>query len=189
MHRNPRRCCPAPTSSPTLRRVGRRHTPTAACSACWDVPLRSHLPAWAYRWYWAAGFAFAVTNWLTDVVCLWACCRALGAEHTTISLALLAYVAGMAIAGLSLLPGGLGVTDVAIIAAFTHGGLSVTTATAAVLVYRLLSYVLIVAIGWLLWAAHHYAQHRLATGLRPPQLDPTISAVTGPQVTVAGKMS
>lgn len=124
---------------------------------------------------WAAGFAFAVTNWLTDVVCLWACCRALGADHTTISLALLAYVAGMAIVGLSLLPGGLGVTDVAIIAAFTHGGLSVTTATAAVLVYRLLSFVLIVAIGWLLWAAHHYEQHRLATRFQPPRLDPTTS--------------
>jgi uncharacterized protein (TIRG00374 family) len=51
-----------------------------------------------------------------------------------------------------LVPGGLGIVDAAMIFALTQGGVSTLSAAAAVLLYRLISVVLLVALGWLIWA-------------------------------------
>jgi uncharacterized protein (TIRG00374 family) len=101
---------------------------------------------------WAAGLGFASFNWIADLICLVASCRAVGADHTTITLAVVAYVAGMAVSSISLIPGGLGVVDAAMILTLTHGGLSAASATAGVLLYRLVSFAFIVVIGWVAWA-------------------------------------
>ncbi|HEV7204607.1 MAG TPA: YbhN family protein [Jatrophihabitans sp.] len=97
---------------------------------------------------WLAGLAFAGLNWLADLVCLVASCRAVDARGVTLVVVLVAYIAGMSAAGLSLLPGGLGVVDAAMIFALTQGGIGVVPATAAVLLYRAVSLVLVVAVGW-----------------------------------------
>ena len=97
---------------------------------------------------WAAGLAYASLNWTADLVCLIACTRAVGAQDATIGLVVLAYVAGMSASSIALIPGGLGVTDAAMILVLTHGGLGAASATAAVLLYRLVSYLFIAAIGW-----------------------------------------
>jgi uncharacterized protein (TIRG00374 family) len=72
----------------------------------------------------------------------------------------LAYVAGMSASGISLLPGGLGVTDAAMILVLSHGGFGIASATAAVLLYRLVSYVFIAAAGWVVMSLSLYASHR-----------------------------
>ena len=71
-----------------------------------------------------------------------------------------AYVAGTGAASLSLLPGGLGVMDAAMIFALTQGGVSTVSATAAVLLYRLISFALVVALGWLVWGATWLTERR-----------------------------
>jgi hypothetical protein len=71
---------------------------------------------------WLAGLAFASLNWVADLICLAACCRAVGAGGTTAALVLAAYVAGMSTSSLSLLPGGFGVVDAAMVLALTSGG-------------------------------------------------------------------
>jgi uncharacterized protein (TIRG00374 family) len=97
------------------------------------------------------GLFFASMNWLLDLLCLIAACRAVGASGPTLAVALIAYAGGMAASSLPLLPGGLGVVDGALLLALTHGGLPLADATAAVVLYRLISFVLVAAIGWVFW--------------------------------------
>jgi uncharacterized protein (TIRG00374 family) len=102
---------------------------------------------------WLAGFSFAGLNWIADLACLLACCHAVGATGSSLALVTVAFLAGMSASSLPLLPGGLGVVDAAMIIALTQGGVSAVPATAAVLLYRLISFALIVALGWLVWGA------------------------------------
>jgi len=99
---------------------------------------------------WGVGLAFSTANWLTDLVCLAASCRAVGID-VSMSLVTVAFLAGAAMSSLSFLPGGLGAVDAAMIVALTHGGVHVAPATAAVVLYRLISFVMIVALGWVAW--------------------------------------
>lgn len=100
---------------------------------------------------WLTGLAFAILNWIADLVCLIAACRAIGADGPSLPVAFVAYAAGMAASSLPLLPGGLGVVDATLILALTRGGLPASLATAAVLVYRFVSFVLIAVAGWAAW--------------------------------------
>lgn len=110
---------------------------------------------------WMAGFGFAVLNWVADLGCLVACCQAVGADRSSLlMLVMVAYVAGTSVSGLSLLPGGLGVVDAAMIFALTRGGISTVSATAGVLLYRLISFAFIAALGWLVWGTTRFAEHR-----------------------------
>jgi uncharacterized protein (TIRG00374 family) len=109
---------------------------------------------------WLAGFTSAAVNWVADLLCLIACCQAVGAGGASLVLVLLAYLAGMGASGLSLLPGGLGVVDAAMIFALTQGGVNVMSATAGVLLYRLISFALVVAVGWVAWTATWLTQRR-----------------------------
>ncbi|SOD71677.1 hypothetical protein SAMN05892883_1164 [Jatrophihabitans sp. GAS493] len=102
---------------------------------------------------WAAGGAFAAINWLADLACLIACCHAVGIHSASITLAVVAYLAGTTASSVSLLPGGFGVVDTAMILTLSHGGLSAVTATSGVLLYRLVSVIFIVALGWVMWTA------------------------------------
>ena len=111
---------------------------------------------------WLAGLGFAELNWVADLACLAACCHAVGASGSSLLLVTVAYIAGMSTSGLSLLPGGLGVVDAAMIFALTQGGVSTVHATAGVLLYRLISFALVVALGWLIWAATWLADRRRA---------------------------
>ena len=139
---------------------------------------------------WTAGLAYAALNWLADLACLVASCRAVGAHGATIELAVVAYVAGMAVSSVSLLPGGLGVVDAAMVLALVHGGLSPVQATAGVLLYRLISFVFIVASagcrglapgGWTVGAslAAEPAGHRSCNFLGPEGRAVARSAVPG----------
>jgi hypothetical protein len=113
---------------------------------------------------WLAGFGFAELNWIADLACLAACCRAVGAPGPSLMLVAVAYVAGMSASSISLLPGGLGVVDAAMIFALTQGGVSAVSAAAGVLLYRLISFALVVAPGWLFWGATWLVEQRRAAG-------------------------
>ena len=97
----------------------------------------------------------ALLNWLFDIACLAACCVAVGANGMTISLVLLAYAAATAASSAAFLPGGLGLVDGALLAALVAGGVPSKPALAAVLLYRLISFVGVAATGWLAWLWLH----------------------------------
>jgi putative heme transporter len=96
------------------------------------------------------GFS-ALANWLLDIACLAACCVAVGANGMTLSLVLVAYAAATAASSLAFLPGGLGLVDGALLAALVAGGVPSHPALAAVLLYRLVSFVGVAAAGWGAW--------------------------------------
>ncbi len=116
---------------------------------------------------WLVGLGFAGLNWIGDLACLLACCYAIGAHGTSLVLVMVAYVAGMSTSGISLLPGGFGVVDAAMIFALTRGGVPTVTATASVLLYRLVSFALIVALGWLVWTTSWLVDRRRARAAVP----------------------
>lgn len=93
----------------------------------------------------------ALSNWLLDIACLAACCVAVGANGMTLSLVLVAYAAATAASSLAFLPGGLGLVDGALLAALVAGGVPSHPALAAVLLYRLVSFVGVAAAGWGAW--------------------------------------
>jgi uncharacterized protein (TIRG00374 family) len=109
---------------------------------------------------WLAGFGFAEANWIADLACLLACCQAVDAPRFSILVVGVAYLAGKAAATLSLVPGGLGVVDAAMVFALTRGGVGTVSAATEVLLYRLISFALVVALGWVIWAATGIVEHR-----------------------------
>jgi uncharacterized protein (TIRG00374 family) len=54
-----------------------------------------------------------------------------------------------------LLPAGLGVMDAVLVPALTASGMSGAEALSAVVVYRLISFVLVAAVGWIVFALRY----------------------------------
>lgn len=122
---------------------------------------------------WVAGGSFALLNWLADLACLVAVFQAVhGTEGTSFPLVFTAYVAGMSASSIAFLPGGLGVVEVAMIVALHAGGVATAPATAAVLLYRFISCILVVAIGWLFVVGSAVARRRAVTTTVIPREGP-----------------
>ncbi len=92
-------------------------------------------------------------KWLLDAACLCACTAALG-----VGLALwevvAVYLAVQLVRQIPVTPGGLGLVEVALIAGTVSAGAALGAATAAMIVYRLLSAWLLIPIGYLVTALH-----------------------------------
>jgi hypothetical protein len=101
---------------------------------------------------WSAATGYALLNWAFDAACLAACAAALDLRGLTLPLLLIAYATGMATAGLSPLPGGLGLVDATLVVAFVAGGIPAAAALPVVMLYRLISLVGVVAAGWVVCA-------------------------------------
>jgi uncharacterized membrane protein YbhN (UPF0104 family) len=97
---------------------------------------------------WTAATVFALLNLVLDMACLAACAAATGVSGLTPTVLLVAFVAGSAASSLSLLPGGLGVVDAALVLAFVAGGIPAAAVLSGVVLYRLVSLVGVVAAGW-----------------------------------------
>ncbi|MEU4564307.1 YbhN family protein [Actinoplanes sp. NPDC023936] len=98
-----------------------------------------------------AAAVFAVLNWGLDAVCLWMCVRAVSDEPINATQLLLAFCAGMAAGTITIVPGGLGIIDSALILGLMAGGISASTAIAAVVLYRIISFGFIIGVGWISW--------------------------------------
>lgn len=95
---------------------------------------------------------WAALNWIADVATLGFALLATGA-HPSITALVIAYAAGKAVATVPLLPGGIGVVESALVGALVAGGLTASTALPGVLVYRIISFFLVAAVGWVVFAA------------------------------------
>jgi pimeloyl-ACP methyl ester carboxylesterase/uncharacterized membrane protein YbhN (UPF0104 family) len=115
------------------------------------------LRAWAERFgalripwsTWALAIGDALVNWLADAAVLAVSILAVGAAVPWRDM-LLVYLAGIGAQSLSLTPGGLAITEGAISVALVASGLHVGQAVAAAVLYRLVSFWLIAAVGWLI---------------------------------------
>lgn len=97
----------------------------------------------------SVSLGWSLFNWVADVACLAFACWAAGA-HPSIAGLMVAYAAGKAVGtAVPLVPGGIGVVDAVLVPALTSAGMPAADAITAVLIYRLISYVLIAAIGWI----------------------------------------
>ena len=99
---------------------------------------------------WAVAAVWGVSNWLLDCACLAMAFPTVGAGVPWRGL-LLAYGAGQLAANLPITPGGLGAVEGSLtVALVAYGGGEVAT-VAAVLVYRIITFWLLLAVGWTVW--------------------------------------
>ena len=137
------------------------------------------LRAWSQRFgalrlppsSWAQAFGASLLNWFADAAVLTVGIIAVGARVPWHDL-LLVYVAGVGAQGLSLTPGGLGLTEGAISLALVASGVHVRQAVAAAVLYRLISFWLNAALGWLILLLLQ-ARRPAAQSAPEPALEPS----------------
>ena len=116
---------------------------------------------------WMTVTGLALANWLADAAVLAVSIHAAGAAVPWHDL-LLVYGSGIAAQSLNITPGGLGVTEGTLSVALVATGLHASQALAAVLLYRLASFWLVAAAGWLVlvWLRH---RQRTRPDTAPPE--------------------
>jgi uncharacterized protein (TIRG00374 family) len=92
----------------------------------------------------------ALLNWLADAGVLAASIVAVGAPLPWRGL-LFAYAVGTVAQSIGILPGGLGVVEGALAISLMGAGVHHPVALAAVLVYRVISFWLVISVGWLVY--------------------------------------
>jgi uncharacterized protein (TIRG00374 family) len=97
-----------------------------------------------------AALALAGANWLADLAALAVAFAALGLAVPWQGL-LLAYAVTQLVTTIPLLPGSIGLAEGSMAAALVCSGVHPTEAVAGVLVYRLVSFWLVLPTGWLAW--------------------------------------
>ncbi|MFI6070613.1 YbhN family protein [Actinoplanes sp. NPDC051343] len=98
-----------------------------------------------------AAAALALLNWLLDAACLWLCFQAVGESPAPSATTVLAFCAAMAAGSLTIVPGGLGIVDSALIFGLIAGGVAAPAAVATVVLYRVISFGFIMSLGWIFW--------------------------------------
>ena len=96
---------------------------------------------------WGVGASAAVANWVFDTFVLASAILAIGV-HVPWSALLVVYAGAQLLAELPITPGGLGIVEGGLVTMLARSHLSAAPATAAVVLYRGLSYWLLIAVGW-----------------------------------------
>jgi putative heme transporter len=96
---------------------------------------------------WATVVAGAFVNWLADAGVLAASLVAVGAPVPWRGL-LFAYAVGTAVQTVGIVPGGIGAVEGALAVALMGAGVRHPLALAAVLVYRFVSFWMVISVGW-----------------------------------------
>ncbi|MBV8965778.1 MAG: UPF0104 family protein [Mycobacteriaceae bacterium] len=95
-------------------------------------------------------FSWSLFNWVADVACLLFGTYAAGGRPSLAGLAV-AYAAARAVGSIPLMPGGLLVVEAVLVPGLVTSGVSLPDAISAMLLYRLISWIFIAAIGWVLF--------------------------------------
>jgi uncharacterized protein (TIRG00374 family) len=95
-------------------------------------------------------FGWSLFNWIADVGCLLAACYATGG-HPSIAGVTVAYAAARAVGSIPLMPGGLLVVEAVLVPGLVSSGMTLASSISAMLIYRLISWIYIAAIGWVVF--------------------------------------
>ena len=130
------------------RHVGRRLGPLVARAAERTRELSQQLSfSHPTLGTWMAAFWLSTVNWLLDAVCLALCFAAVGGP-IPLGVVLLAFAGSKVVSSVGITPGGVGIVEGGLVATFVAYGTSGPTTVAAVLVYRALTFIGLVGIGW-----------------------------------------
>jgi putative heme transporter len=95
-------------------------------------------------------FSWSLFNWIADVACLAFACYAAGG-HPSLAGVTVAYAAARAVGSILLMPGGLLVVEAVLVPGLVSSGMTLAGAISAMLIYRLISWLFIAAIGWVVF--------------------------------------
>ncbi len=95
-------------------------------------------------------FSWSLFNWTADVACLGFAAYAAG-DNVSVAGLTVAYAAARAVGTIPLMPGGLLVVEAVLVPGLVSSGMSLPNAISAMLIYRLISWLLIAAIGWVIF--------------------------------------
>jgi len=135
-------------------------------------------------------FGWSMFNWIADVACLGFAAYAAG-DHASVAGLTVAYAAARAVGTIPLMPGGLLVVEAVLVPGLVSSGMSLPSAISAMLIYRLISWLLIAAVGWVVFffvfrtentAVPDEEDADAEPGRQPGQVsvDPTDAALQGP---------
>lgn len=118
------------------------------------------------------GYAVSVSllNWVLEIVCLFLCILAIGAEPSVAG-AVLAFIMAKLIGQAQITPGGLGPVDITLTTMLVGtAGLGSGQAVAAVIVFRMISFALLTLVGWLvfLWTFVRPEEENIAEDAETP---------------------
>lgn len=99
------------------------------------------------RSVWVLGVSAAAANWVLDAFVLASAMLAIGL-HVPWGSLLVVYAGAQVLAELPITPGGLGIVEGGLVTMLAHSHVPAAPATAAVVLYRGLSFWLLVAVGW-----------------------------------------
>ena len=95
-------------------------------------------------------FSWSLFNWIADVACLAFAAYAAGG-HPSLAGLTVAYAAARAMGAIPLMPGGLLVVEAILVPGLVSSGMALPAAISAMLIYRLVSWIFISAIGWVVF--------------------------------------
>jgi uncharacterized protein (TIRG00374 family) len=95
-------------------------------------------------------FSWSMFNWIADVACLGFAAYAAG-DHASVAGLTVAYAAARAVGTIPLMPGGLLIVEAVLVPGLVSSGMSLPSAISAMLLYRLISWLLIAAVGWVVF--------------------------------------
>ena len=98
----------------------------------------------------AVAFSWSFFNWVADVACLAFAAYAAGSKPSLAGLTV-AYAAARAVGSIPLMPGGLLVVEAVLVPGLVSSGMTLPNAISAMLIYRLVSWIFISTIGWVVF--------------------------------------
>ena len=95
-------------------------------------------------------FSWSLFNWIADVACLAFAAYAAGGRPSLAALTV-AYAAARAVGSIPLMPGGLLVVEAVLVPGLVSSGMTLASAISTMLIYRMVSWIFISAIGWIVF--------------------------------------
>ncbi|GFG62862.1 membrane protein [Mycobacterium kubicae] len=119
----------------------------------------------------AVAFSWSLFNWIADVGCL-ACAAYAAGDHASLAGLTVAYAAARAVGTIPLMPGGLLVVEAVLVPGLVSSGMALPNAISAMLIYRLISWLFIAAIGWVVFFFVFRTEKSTAADGDDPPTDP-----------------